>query len=216
MLPAALTVKVAADDVPPPGAGVKTVTWDAPAVTTSPAGSCAVRRVFDTNVVVSAVPFQCTTELAANPDPDTVSVCAGAPAATLAGEMPETTGVRLLTVTPVLPLLLSTLAETVVVPAESASTVPSAPTVATDASLDAQITVRVSGLPAALVTVAVSCVFAPTRSGCESAETCTAATVVSGGGVPVDELLPQPAATQTLPTIARNRRHRVVGIMPRV
>jgi hypothetical protein len=56
-------VKVAMLDVPPPGAGLKTVTFAVPAVATSLAGMVAVSTVLETNPVVRSLPFQRTTEL---------------------------------------------------------------------------------------------------------------------------------------------------------
>ena len=56
-------VKVAVLDVPPPGAGLKTVTFAVPAVATSLAGIVAVSTVLETKVVVRGLPFQRTTEL---------------------------------------------------------------------------------------------------------------------------------------------------------
>jgi hypothetical protein len=47
----ALMVKVSALDVPPPGAGVCTVTFAVPAVLKSDAGICAVSEVLETKVV---------------------------------------------------------------------------------------------------------------------------------------------------------------------
>ncbi len=55
-------VKVAVLDVPPPGAGLKTVTFAVPAVATSLAGIAAVSTVLETNPVVRSLPFQRTTE----------------------------------------------------------------------------------------------------------------------------------------------------------
>src|SRR5438093_4278893 len=80
-----VTVSVTALDVPPPGAGVKTVIAAGPPVARSAAVSCAVSCVADPNVVGRAVPFTCTTELPANPDPVAVSVKAPPPTATLVG-----------------------------------------------------------------------------------------------------------------------------------
>ena len=53
-------VKVAVLDVPPPGAGLKTVTLAVPAVATSLAGIVAVSTVLETNPVVRSLPFQRT------------------------------------------------------------------------------------------------------------------------------------------------------------
>jgi hypothetical protein len=56
-------VNVTAPDSPPPGAGLKTVTFAVPAVATSPAGIVAVSWVLETKVVGRGLPFQRTTEL---------------------------------------------------------------------------------------------------------------------------------------------------------
>jgi peroxiredoxin len=56
-------VKVAVSGAPPPGAGLKTVTFAVPAVATSLAGMIAVSTVLETNPVVRSFPFQRTTEL---------------------------------------------------------------------------------------------------------------------------------------------------------
>ena|ERR1700730_5460407 len=58
-----LTVKVAGAEVPPPGAGLLTVTLTVPAVAMSEAGTEALSLVPLTNVVVSATPFHCTTDV---------------------------------------------------------------------------------------------------------------------------------------------------------
>ena len=55
-----LIVKVRALDVPPPGAGLNTVTWAVPATAISDAGMAAVNRVADTYVVGRFAPFHCT------------------------------------------------------------------------------------------------------------------------------------------------------------
>lgn len=56
-----LIVKVCADDVPPLGAALKTVTMALPARAMSEAGTVAVTEVPLTNVVTSGTPFQSTT-----------------------------------------------------------------------------------------------------------------------------------------------------------
>ena len=58
----ALMVKARAPEVPPPGAGVNTVTEAEPAVAMSVAEIAAVSWVLLTKVVARAVPFQLTTE----------------------------------------------------------------------------------------------------------------------------------------------------------
>jgi len=79
-LVAALIVKVWLLEVPPPGAGVNTVTVAVPAVTMSAAVIAAVSCVADTYVVVRLVPFHRTTEPLTKLLPLTVSVKAAPPA----------------------------------------------------------------------------------------------------------------------------------------
>src|SRR2546422_1020127 len=62
--PGALTVNVRAVEVPPPGAGLNTVTEAVPGVARSVAEMAAVSCVALTNVVVRAAPFQRTSEAA--------------------------------------------------------------------------------------------------------------------------------------------------------
>ena len=81
----ALMVNVSAFEVPPPGAGVTTVTGALPCVTMSLAGIAAVSWPAFTNVVVRAAPFQRTSEVATKLLPFTVSVNAAPPAAALVG-----------------------------------------------------------------------------------------------------------------------------------
>ena len=69
-----LIVKVRALDVPPPGAGVNTVTGTVPASVMSAAVIAVVSRVAETNVVVRFAPFHWITEPAMKPVPLTVSV----------------------------------------------------------------------------------------------------------------------------------------------
>ena len=80
-----LIEKVAALDVPPPGAGLKTVTLADPAVAMSAAGMLAVSRVSLTYVVARALPFQRTTEPPTKFVPLTVRVNAGPPTLALDG-----------------------------------------------------------------------------------------------------------------------------------
>jgi hypothetical protein len=75
-----LIVRVNALEVPPPGAGVNTVTGTVPATAMSEAGIAAVNLVAETNVVVRSSPFQRTTELVTKLLPLTVSVNAAPPA----------------------------------------------------------------------------------------------------------------------------------------
>src|SRR5262245_673689 len=73
-------VKGSAVEVPPPGAGVNTVTWAVPTFATSAAEMAAVRRVAVTNVVGRSAPFQRTIEAAMKLLPSTPSVKAPVPA----------------------------------------------------------------------------------------------------------------------------------------
>jgi hypothetical protein len=83
---AALMVNAAVPDVPPPGAGLVTVTCPVPAAAMSAAVIAAVNCVALTYVVVRLDPFQFTTEPLMNPVPATVSVKAAVPAVALAGD----------------------------------------------------------------------------------------------------------------------------------
>ena len=69
----------AAFDVPPPGVGLTTVTDAVPAVKTSVAGTVAVNCVALTKIVVSGVPFHCTTDPFTKLLPFTVRVNAKSP-----------------------------------------------------------------------------------------------------------------------------------------
>jgi hypothetical protein len=80
-------VKVAVLDVPPPGAGLKTVTFAVPAVATSLAGMAASNRVLETKVVGRSLPFQRTTELLTKFVPVMVRVNPPLPATVVAGLM---------------------------------------------------------------------------------------------------------------------------------
>src|SRR5215470_1152231 len=93
------TVKANEADVPPPGAGVKTVTGTVPAVATSAAAIAVVRRVALTKVVGRSAPFQRTTDPLTKPLPSTVSVNAVVPAGTLAGVSALSVGTGAVTVT---------------------------------------------------------------------------------------------------------------------
>src|SRR5580658_6329928 len=62
------------EDVPPPGAGVTTVTAVVPVLVRSDARIAAVNCVELTKVVTRFVPFHCTCEVAMNPLPFTVKV----------------------------------------------------------------------------------------------------------------------------------------------
>src|SRR6267142_2098801 len=79
------TAKFIELDVPPPGAGLKTVTRAVPAVRRSVAGIVAVSWVADTYVVGRLVPFHRTIELVTKFVPVTVSVNPELPAVTRFG-----------------------------------------------------------------------------------------------------------------------------------
>jgi hypothetical protein len=85
-------------DVPPPGAGLVTVTLKDPAAAISAGVIAAVICVAFTNVVVLAVPLNFTDELATKPVPLTVSVKAGPPVAAVFGESEVIVGAGLFTV----------------------------------------------------------------------------------------------------------------------
>src|SRR5437667_336755 len=78
-------VKVGAFEVPPPGAGVTTVTCAVPTVATSVARIVARSCVLLANVVARLVPFHRTPELATKLLPFTVNVRPATPARTLVG-----------------------------------------------------------------------------------------------------------------------------------
>jgi len=85
-------------DVPPPGAGVNTVTVAVPAVAMSAAVIAAVRRAEDTYVVVRPDPFHWTREPLTKPVPFTVSVNAVPPAVRDVGLRPVIVGTGLVLV----------------------------------------------------------------------------------------------------------------------
>ena len=86
-------------DVPPPGAGVNTDTWAAPAAARSLAGMAAVNRDSLTYVVARSAAFQRTTEFVAKLPPLTVSMNAAPPAVPDVGESDDSVGVGASTVT---------------------------------------------------------------------------------------------------------------------
>ena len=94
----ALIVKDRVPDVPPPGAGLVTVTVAAPAVAISAAVIAAVSCVALAKVVVLAAPLNFTTDVDTNPVPLTVSVKAAPPAVALVGEREVSVGAGLLMV----------------------------------------------------------------------------------------------------------------------
>ena len=95
---AALIVKDRLPDVPPPGAGLVTVTVAVPAVAISAAVMAAVSCVALTNVVVLAAPLNFTTDVDTKPVPLTVSVKAAPPAVALVGAREVAVGAGLLMV----------------------------------------------------------------------------------------------------------------------
>ena len=94
----ALIVNERVPDVPPPGAGLVTVTLAVPAVAMSAAVIAAVNCVALRKVVVLAAPLNFTTDVDTNPVPLTVSVKAAPPAVALVGEREVSVGAGLLTV----------------------------------------------------------------------------------------------------------------------
>src|SRR5882724_10918649 len=88
-------VKVWAFEVPPPGAGLNTVTDAVPTAATSVAGIAAVSCVAETKVVVRLAPFQRTIDPVMKLVPFMVSVNAGPPAAAEVGLKPVVVGTGL-------------------------------------------------------------------------------------------------------------------------
>src|SRR5436305_495547 len=88
-------VNVCPFEVPPPGAGLKTVTGNVPPASRSLAAIAARSRVALTNVVVLALLLKRTTESETKPEPFTVSVSAAPPAVLDAGEILVVTGTGL-------------------------------------------------------------------------------------------------------------------------
>jgi hypothetical protein len=93
-----LIVEVWALEVPPPGAGLDTVTRAVPADAMSAAGIAAVNWVEETYVVVRLDPSQLTTEPETKTVPFTVSVNPAPPAVAEAGLRPVVVGAGLLIV----------------------------------------------------------------------------------------------------------------------
>src|SRR5206468_457004 len=87
-----LIEKVCAPEVPPPGAGVTTVTEAVPALAMSAAVIAAVSCVALTKVVVRAAPFHCTVLPVTKPVPVAVSVKAAPPAVALVGDTEVSVG----------------------------------------------------------------------------------------------------------------------------
>jgi hypothetical protein len=88
-----VTVKLIAFEVPPPGAGLVTVTAGVPVEAMLAAGMAAVICVEFTNVVASAAPPKLTIEAATKLVPLIVSVKAAPPATALFGEIVVICGV---------------------------------------------------------------------------------------------------------------------------
>src|SRR5215472_9976429 len=86
------TVSERAPDVPPPGAGVNTVTLGVPAAAISLAGMAAVSCVDETNVVVRLAPLTWTIEPLVKLEPVAVRVKAAPPAEAVLGLMLERIG----------------------------------------------------------------------------------------------------------------------------
>jgi hypothetical protein len=94
----ALIVNVCTFDLPPPGLGFTTVIDAVPAVVTREAGTVAVSWMDETNVVVSAVPFQFTVEVETKFVPFTVRVKSVLPVVTQFGLIEVVVGTGLLMV----------------------------------------------------------------------------------------------------------------------
>ncbi len=95
-------VKVWALEVPPPGAGLATVTPALPSSARSDAATAAVSCVALTKVVGTAVPCHCTTELLRKLLPLTVKVKAAPPSEALVSLIPEIAGCGFVTLMAVL------------------------------------------------------------------------------------------------------------------
>src|SRR5690349_20400613 len=87
------TTSVNGEETPPPGAGVKTVTFEVPGTARSLAPIDACSWVALTKVVGRLVPFQRTTEPASNLLPLIVSVRAELPATIEVGDSVVTSGI---------------------------------------------------------------------------------------------------------------------------
>jgi hypothetical protein len=97
-VPAAVTKKLTLPDVPPPGAGLDTVTVALPTVAMSAAVMVAVSCVLLTNAVARALPFQFTTDDDTKPEPVTVNAKPAPPAVAVPGESEVRAGVGLLVI----------------------------------------------------------------------------------------------------------------------
>src|SRR5438445_6559547 len=146
-------VNAAGAEVPPPGAGLTTVTLAVPAAAMSVAGIVAVSCVGETNVVARAAPFQFTVEVLTKLPPLTVSVAAGPPAVAPDGLIPPRTGTRLFTVVLAVALLLPAAASH-----EEEATLAVLPTIPPTVGVTVRVTVAVARLarvPRLQVTVLV-------------------------------------------------------------
>ena len=92
----ALIVNDRVPDVPPPGAGLVTVTFAVPAVAISAAVMAAANCVALTNVVVLVAPLNFTSDVDTKPVPFTVRVKEAPPAVALVGEREVAVGAGLL------------------------------------------------------------------------------------------------------------------------
>ena len=98
------TVKLSAAEVPPPGAGWKTVTGTTPTVARSVARICARNSVGPWYVVTRSCPFHLTTAPDTKLVPVTVKVSAPLFCAAVEGEMLLTTGAGFCAVTSIDPV----------------------------------------------------------------------------------------------------------------
>jgi hypothetical protein len=80
-----MMVKFAAADVPPPGAGLKTVIAAMPPSARSVAGTVALRELSAENVVAIADPFQRTVDPLTKAEPETAIESCAAPAIVVVG-----------------------------------------------------------------------------------------------------------------------------------
>ena len=94
----AVTTRLIALEMPPPGAGLKTVMGNEPALTTSVAVIWAVSWLPLTKEVVRSLPLNLMTEPLMKPEPLTVRVNATSPAVFVVGIMLLSTGCGLMTV----------------------------------------------------------------------------------------------------------------------
>jgi len=145
----ALMVNAELPEVPPPGAGLDTVTWAVPAVAMSVAEMAACNCVALINEVVLGDPFQLTTEPLMNPLPFTVRVKAAVPAVALVGDSDVIVGTGFAPWTVMMPPVPETAA---VVPSANAPKVLPIET-GTDELLvaDASVTVTTAATPLPIV-----------------------------------------------------------------